>query len=293
MHRTLVLLCMLVMPSAERAASPADSIDVAARSRSLQPGEVIVLTLTTPSPADGVDVHVFDRNIQAFQIDARTWQALVGIDLAASPGAYTSTIEGRSGPNHLRGAYRFTVQAKKFPTRVLKVDPDFVNPPSAMEDRIVREAAELSRILNQVSTTRIWDGVFVAPVTATATSAFGSRSIFNGVARNPHSGADFPSATGTPIAAPSAGRVVLARDLYFSGNTVILDHGLGLLSLLAHMSVVDVREGDLVPLGKVVGKVGATGRVTGPHLHWAVRLNGARVDPVAVLALLGRPEPLP
>jgi murein DD-endopeptidase MepM/ murein hydrolase activator NlpD len=113
------------------------------------------------------------------------------------------------------------------------------------------------------------------------------------VTRNPHSGADFPSPAGTPIAAPSAGRVVLARDLYFSGNTVILDHGLGLFSLLAHMSVVDVREGDLVPSGKVVGNVGATGRVTGPHLHWAVRLNGARVDPMAVLALLGRQKPLP
>ncbi len=283
----LVLLCALALPSVEPAASPADAIDVAARSRSLQPGELIVLTLTTSRPADAVDVHVFNRDIPAFRIDARTWRALVGIDLGASPGTYASTIEGHSGPARIQGTYRFTVQAKRFPTRVLKVDPDFVNPPSAMEDRIVREGAELNRVLNQVSTTRISDGVFVAPVTAAATSAFGSRSIFNGVARNPHSGADFPSAAGTPIAAPSAGRVVLARDLYFSGNTVILDHGLGLLSLLAHMSVVDVREGDLVPSGKIIGKVGATGRVTGPHLHWAIRLNGARVDPIAVLALLG------
>jgi murein DD-endopeptidase MepM/ murein hydrolase activator NlpD len=108
------------------------------------------------------------------------------------------------------------------------------------------------------------------------------------VPRSPHGGADFPSASGTPIVAPNGGRVVLAKNLYFTGNTVVLDHGLGLLSLLAHMSAIDVKEGDVVTAGKVVGKVGATGRVTGPHLHWAVRLGGARIDPVAVLTLLGR-----
>ena len=82
---------------------------------------------------------------------------------------------------------------------------------------------------------------------------------------------------------------MLAHDLYFTGNTVVIDHGLGVFSLLAHLSVVNVHEGDAVTRGETIGEVGATGRVTGPHLHWAVRINGARVDPLAVLATLGRP----
>ena len=120
-----------------------------------------------------------------------------------------------------------------------------------------------------------------------ATSSFGRRSVLNGQARSPHSGTDFRAATGTPVRAPNGGRVVLAADQYFSGNTVILDHGQGLFSFLAHLSRITVRDGQIVARGEEVGLSGATGRVTGPHLHWTVRLDGARVDPLSVLALLG------
>jgi murein DD-endopeptidase MepM/ murein hydrolase activator NlpD len=120
-----------------------------------------------------------------------------------------------------------------------------------------------------------------------ANSAFGTRSIFNGQPRNAHGGADFLSPAGTAVHAPNAGRVLVARDLYYSGNTVIIDHGLGLFSMFAHLSAFDTREGDRVEAGAIVGRVGATGRVTGPHLHWAVRANGARVDPLSLLAVLG------
>ena len=135
----------------------------------------------------------------------------------------------------------------------------------------------------------MWTDLFARPVSEANNSAFGSRSVFNGEARSPHSGADFLSPAGTPVHAPNRGRVVLAKELYFSGNTVILDHGLGLFSLIAHLSVIDVAAGDTVTAGQVVGKVGATVRVTGPHLHWAVRLGGARVDPLSLLATLGAP----
>jgi murein DD-endopeptidase MepM/ murein hydrolase activator NlpD len=114
--------------------------------------------------------------------------------------------------------------------------------------------------------------------------------VFNGQRRSPHNGADFPAGTGTPVKAPNAGRIVAARDLYFSGQTVIIDHGTGLFSTLAHLSRIDVREGDSVEPGDVVGLVGATGRVTGPHLHWALRVSGARVDPMSALAVLGDPR---
>jgi murein DD-endopeptidase MepM/ murein hydrolase activator NlpD len=108
------------------------------------------------------------------------------------------------------------------------------------------------------------------------------------VARGAHSGEDFASPIGTPVEAPNAGRVVLAQELYFAGNTVMIDHGLGLFSLLSHLSTIDVHEGASVTAGQLVGRVGATGRVTGPHLHWAVRAGAARIDPLSVLAVLGR-----
>ena len=139
----------------------------------------------------------------------------------------------------------------------------------------------------EAKTIALWTGPFVRPVPGAANSAFGTRSIFNGVPRNAHGGADFLSPGGTPIHAPNDCRIVVARSLYFSGNTVVIDHGLGLFSMLAHLSAIDVQEGGRVTAGQVIGQVGATGRVTGPHLHWAVRAGGARVDPLSLLALLG------
>jgi len=124
-------------------------------------------------------------------------------------------------------------------------------------------------------------------VPGAANSVFGTRSIYNGEPRSPHSGADFQGAPGTPVKAPNSGRVVLAGDLYFTGNTVVIDHGAGLFSLFAHLRAINVHEGDSVTTGAVLGELGATGRVTGPHLHWAVRITGARVDPLSLLALLG------
>ena len=138
----------------------------------------------------------------------------------------------------------------------------------------------------KASDTNSRSDAFVAPVAEQATSSFGARSVFNGQARTPHSGADFPSPAGTPIHAPNSGRVVLAHELYFTGNTIVIDHGLGLFSLLAYLSSFAVHEGDQVEAGQIVGAVGATGRVTGPHLHWAVRANDARVDPLSVLSLI-------
>ncbi len=135
--------------------------------------------------------------------------------------------------------------------------------------------------------------VFVPPVPHRANSAFGTRSVFNGEPRGAHGGADFLSPTGTPIKAPAPGTVVLAHDLYYTGGTVIPDHGVGVFSVFAHLSKISSAVGDVVPQGTVVGLVGATGRVTGAHLHWTLRVGGARVDPLAILELLGPAPPDP
>ena len=264
-----------------------DSIDVAVTARSVQPGELVVLTLTMPVPVERVRVHAFDRAAAVYRDGERSWRALIGIDLDVTTGVHAVTIDAHAGARALNATHDLDVQPRNFATRTLRVDEAYVNPPSDVQARIERDAADLRRVWQSSAPERLWTGGFVRPVPGEAVSRFGTRSIFNGQPRSPHNGGDFMSPAGTPIEAPNAGRIALARDLYFSGNTVIIDHGLGMFSTLAHMSAMDVREGEMVKAGQVVGRVGATGRVTGPHLHWAVRVGGARVDPLSVLALLG------
>jgi murein DD-endopeptidase MepM/ murein hydrolase activator NlpD len=264
-----------------------DAITIAAAARAIQPGELVILSIATPAAVERLRVRAFDRDAAAFRVGPRSWRALIGIDLDAAAGVHVVTVEGQSAAQRTRTTYDLRVRPHAFPTRRLSVDDAFVNPPAATEARIQQEAAALQRIWKTSSAERLWSGPFVRPVPGEANSRFGTRSVFNGQPRNPHSGADFMSPSGTPIHAPNGGRVMLARELYFSGNTVVIDHGLGVFSLLAHLSAIDIHEGETVAADQVVGRVGATGRVTGPHLHWAVRVGGARVDPLSVLALLG------
>lgn len=223
----------------------------------------------------------------AYQLGPRVWQALIGIDLDRKPGRYAVAVDGRVGAAAVRGEKSLVVEPRTFPTRKLRVDPDFVNPPASVLARIQSEATFIREASSRSEAMRLWSSPFVRPVPDPANSRFGTRSIFNGEARRPHGGADFPSAAGTPVRAPNAGRIVAARDLYFTGNTVMIDHGLGVVSLLAHLSVMEVLEGEVVAAGQPIGRVGATGRVTGPHLHWGLTVVGARVDPLSLLALVG------
>ena len=254
--------------------------------RTLAPGELVVLTVATAEPAGGITVRAFDKTFAAYKVDARTWKALVGIDLDVKPGAYDVEVSTESAaPAH--ATHRLVVRAKAFPTRKLVVDNAYVEPPPKAQEQIDQDTRDLALVWSSSAAQREWNGGFVRPVPDSANSAFGTRSVFNGQPRSPHGGADFNSPAGRTIVSPNSGRVALDRELYFTGNTVIIDHGLGLFSMLAHMSEIAVHEGDSVTAGQVLGKVGATGRVTGPHLHWAVRLNGTRVDPLSLLALLG------
>jgi hypothetical protein len=265
------------------------AIQISARSRSLQPGEVVLLSIAVPAGIDAVRVRAFDRDVAVYPDGDRTWRALVGVDLDVKAGTYPVTVD--AGAGRVRASYDLAIVPRVFRTRRLTVNEAFVTPPASEQARIEREAALLADVWKAPAGERLWSAAFVRPVPQEANSAFGTRSIFNGKPRNAHGGADFLSPGGTPIHAPNAGRIAVARNLYFSGNTVIIDHGLGLFSMLAHMSAIDVHEGERVTAGQLLGRVGATGRVTGPHLHWAVRASGARVDPLSLLALLGTPAP--
>jgi murein DD-endopeptidase MepM/ murein hydrolase activator NlpD len=263
------------------AQEPAMRVSLEARAQ--QPGEVVVVSIA--DAAAPIRVRAFDRDVPVYRADAGQWRAIVGIDLDVKPGTYTIAVDAGSPPRHVDQA--LVVAKRVFRTRRLTVDEAFVTPPPSEQERIAADAKLLERVWNTPAREPLWTTPFVGPVPQPANSAFGTRSVFNGKPRNAHGGADFLSPSGTPVHAPNAGRVAVARNLYFSGNTVVIDHGAGLFSMLAHFSAIDVAEGDRVEPGQVVGRVGATGRVTGPHLHWAVRANGARVDPLSLLAVLG------
>ena len=261
------------------------------KERSLQPGEVVLLEARSSRPLKQLRIRAFRHVFPAYSEDGGvSWAGLVGIDLATKPGSYRVTLDGAGADGRRVTTHdELVVKAKKFPTRVLTVDPKYVTPPADVLDRINEERARVDGIFASTTPERLWSGPFVLPVPGKVISAFGKRSVYNGQPRSPHRGTDFRGAEGTPIQAPNEGRVVLASNLYYTGNTVILDHGLGLYSYFGHMSVLSVEEGALIHTGEIVGKVGATGLVTGPHLHWTVCLAGIRVDPLSLVDILTNP----
>jgi murein DD-endopeptidase MepM/ murein hydrolase activator NlpD len=265
------------------------TIEISVAARSVQPGEVVRLDIRCSCQDEAPSATVFGRDVPLFSVGAEGgWRGLIGIDLETTPGPYPIAVTmGRDG--HVEATRTLEVAAKQFTVRRLRVAGRFVDPPESAQARIAREA-EILDSLFAASTVRVWDLPFRLPVTQAPISNFGTRSVFNGKPRSPHGGVDFASPTGTPIAAPSAGHVALAMPLYFTGNTVIIDHGQGIYSLFAHLSKFSVQQGALVARGDVVGLVGATGRVTGPHLHWTVRLHGARVDPLSLIAATDKHE---
>jgi murein DD-endopeptidase MepM/ murein hydrolase activator NlpD len=269
---------------------PPPALTVASRARGVHPGEVVILTITADAPITDVRARAFETALPAVRL-GDAWRVLVGIDLDVTPGPQVVSIEADSPTGVATTTHALVVTAKEFRTRRLSVDPDFVNPPAAMAARIKEESTLISAIWSAPPTAPPTpEMIFTAPVPHRANSAFGTRSIFNGEPRGAHSGADFLSPTGTPVRAPAPGTIVLARSLYYSGGSVVIDHGLGLFSFFAHFSTITTKVGDVVKPGDIVGRVGATGRVTGPHLHWTARLNGARVDPLALLELLKAPS---
>jgi murein DD-endopeptidase MepM/ murein hydrolase activator NlpD len=213
-------------------------------------------------------------------------EALLGVDLEKAPGDYEFLISATTEDGeHAECTATLTVRAGKFATESLSVQQQFVEPNEQQAQRVVAEQEKLRQIFEHITPEKLWHGPFRLPLNGRVRGTnFGKRRILNGQPRSPHTGADFPAPTGTPIHATQSGRVVLAEELYFAGNTVIIDHGLGIYSLYGHLSATNVAVGDAVKAGAVIGKVGATGRVTGPHLHWGVTVNKARINPTQLIA---------
>jgi murein DD-endopeptidase MepM/ murein hydrolase activator NlpD len=250
-----------------------------------RPGSVVLITAQGSHALVTVDGSAFKHAISFWPMrDGGSWQALVAVPLSAPPGSHAILARAKDGNGaEATEKLSLTVRPAHFETRRLTVDARYVNPPPEEAERIAREARTLAEIFAQSHERRLWREPFATPVQGAATSSFGRLTILNGVKRGRHLGTDFRAAEGTPVSAPNAGRVVLCDNYYFSGKTVILDHGDALYSLLGHLSRIAVTPGIIVQRGDPIGESGATGRVTGPHLHWAVRLQNESVDPRTLL----------
>ena len=247
----------------------------------LHPGDVARIDVDGAIDAEQLTGTALEHDIFFhFDPQLQKHRALVGIDLETKPGAYNLRIH-RGG--HEPATVTLHVLPKKFGERRLRVPGSFVEPPVEAVEQIKRDTAVLNEAYARVSP-RKWRDAFVLPVDGKPTSNFGTRSFYNGQPRSPHAGVDFVGSVGTPIRAANRGEIAVARPMYFTGNTVVVDYGDRLFSVFAHLSEMRVKAGDAVEPTTVVGLVGATGRVTGPHLHWSVRLNGARVDPLSLVA---------
>jgi len=254
------------------------------------PGGIATIELPAPltSAKTNLTVHYLGTRIMLLppaETAASHWLAIVGIPLSAKPGTHQLTITSDQDKQH---SISFTVQPKAYKEqRITLTNKRQVNPLTADLERIKRE----KRIM--VAAFKDWNAslkptmTLAKPTTGPLSSPFGLRRFFNDQPRNPHSGLDIAAPEGTPIQAPAEAIVVATGDYFFNGKTVLLDHGHGLVTMYCHMSRIDVTKGDHVQLNDTLGLVGKTGRVTGPHLHWSVSLNNARIDP----NLLMQPEP--
>lgn len=248
-------------------------------------GEVLFVTVPIQERPDRVTGKFLQRTLTFFPHQNNTYAGLLGLDMQDQPGQYALTIHVVYPQRTERRHVSVLVLKEVYPEQRLTLPKAMVDLDQKTLVRVKAESQALRQAFESVVPRPLWKGRFLEPVRGQISGRFGSRRIINGQPRSPHSGEDVAAPEGTPVAAMNHGIVRLTINHFFTGKGVIVDHGLGLFSMYFHLSSVDVEQNQTVRKGQMIGKVGSTGRATGPHLHWGVRLNGARVDPYSLLAL--------
>jgi len=247
------------------------------------PGQAVSVSVPVTSSVTSVQVK-FESQQQTLALIDEGWFGLLGVDLDVQPGSYPVKLLFE-GPDIAAYSESLTleVRPKNYPTTKLEVSPKYVELSSENQQRSAAERQQIQQAYAITSAAPYWTGDFIIPVEGAAGGRnFGHRRMFNEQSRAPHSGADLKAATGTPILASNTGKVLLTGDFFFNGQSVFVDHGMGVLTMYLHLSEISVTEGQMLERGDLVGLAGATGRVTGPHLHWGARVGGARVDPFSL-----------
>ncbi len=289
--RTSILAVYLVFGSATAVAALPQTSEV--------PGGIAIVDV---GPASDPVPEVFwnERRVLTV-VDGGRHKAIVGIALSTAPGQHALTVRRPAGVEATAGngtaamnqQLKIEVADKKYVEQRLKVPQRQVDLSKEDADRVEREQKRIRESLDRFSENRPTSFAMRVPVKGPRSSSYGLRRFFNDQPRNPHSGMDIAAATGTPIVAPLDGTVLDVGDFFFNGGTVFLDHGGGFVTMYCHLSAWDVQPGQLVKAGEIIAKVGATGRVTGPHLHFGVTLNGTMVDPALFLPTPPKPTAKP
>ncbi|MEX0830575.1 MAG: M23 family metallopeptidase [Nitrospirales bacterium] len=248
-------------------------------------GEVLWIEVPFSNPQASVNGVLLQRKIPFFPLTEGKFAGIIGLDMQDPPGVQELhiTVESADTTEHL--IYSIEIMKETYSVQHLKLPKNKVDLDSETLKRVGLEQKEMADAFLHIGTQPLWEGAFLEPTKGTVTGRFGSRRVINGQHKRPHSGEDIAAPQGTPVLAINKGTVIATVDHFFSGKGVIIDHGVGLFSMYFHLSEITVQPGQALIKGDTVGKVGATGRATGPHLHWGVRLNGARVNPYALTAL--------
>ena len=280
-----LLICLLAGGLAGTLA-PAQSSSATLTPALVEAGSPELIRIEAP-PEASLDGEWLGRKLQFFRgRDTRAWFALAGVDVEAPVGSSQLKITIQLPRSAARDLTRTVeIHPAHYRTGSLTVPPKFVSPDLDALKQIEADSTLKAKVFASSANEPLWTSSFHAPVTAAPTDSFGTRRMFNGKLASVHKGMDYRAAMGTPVRAGNSGVVVLARPLYYEGKCVIVDHGLGLFTVSMHFSRIDVKEGQHVVAGEQLGLSGATGRVTGPHLHWAVRWQNAYLDPAKLLRL--------
>jgi murein DD-endopeptidase MepM/ murein hydrolase activator NlpD len=252
-------------------------------------GQVLVVKVKGEEQTTEVNGTFLKRTIPFFREfrpgEPDGYIGLIGIDMQDNPGTYELAVEVKQGEQAKQLSFNVLVAKEKFAVEHLTLPKEKVDLDEKAVTRWKAEQEQVKQALEENSRLKLWHSNFVEPVNGKRTGIFGSVRIMNGQSRNPHNGEDIGAPMGADVAATNDGIVRLTVDHIFSGKGVFVDHGLGFYSMYFHLSEIVVKDGDLVTAGQIIGKVGATGRATGPHLHWGVKMNGARVNPYSLLDL--------
>lgn len=262
-----------------------DSFKLYIKGKGLRQGEPILFELIPPKPAVWAEGKWLGQKVR-FSVHKGKLLGLAAVERNRKPGLYTLSVSVRFSDGGSASINRkLWVRDFRFPRQQLSVDPRFVKLSPEDLERVQRENALLAKTYAAAGEKRLWAGPFAKPAEGRWSSPFGVSRVFNGEERSFHRGADIAGGAGTPVHFSNSGRVVLAQDLFFGGNTVLIDHGSNIFTGYMHLSEIWVKEGQEIHTGDIVGLCGATGRVTGPHLHWMLRVNGVVCNPAGLLEM--------
>jgi murein DD-endopeptidase MepM/ murein hydrolase activator NlpD len=257
--------------------------DISLSSENMARGDVILINIKTGEEATPGVVWMGKKISFVFNRTRGAWQGFLAADLNQKEGDYEATVNIAS--SNIERRITIHISDKDYGVRRLTLPKDKVELSAEALKRVNAEAAVVASLWKAKDTVPEWKGIFLMPVDSDVEGTFGKRSVINGLERSPHTGVDLRGNAGDPIRAVNNGTVVLIADHFFTGNTVFLDHGGGIITMYCHLQKVLVKTGDRLARGQALGLVGATGRATGPHLHWGMRVNGARVNPLTLTNL--------